>query len=163
MSPSDNIIAGISIQIPGHSYLFVGSVGCAYNRTKLDENGITHILCVASSVKSKYPETYCYHRIDLEDDPSENIDRHFQECFDFINTARDIGGKVLVHCYQGKSRSVALICAYLMREYRLRFQEALSLVRQVRPIAQPNIGFMAALQRCESEWNPRVAHDLDDV
>jgi len=52
---------------------------------------------------------------------------------------------VLVHCFAGQSRSVALVLAYLVMERGLRQEEALALVRKARPGAAPNAGFMRQL------------------
>ena len=60
-------------------------------------------------------------------------------------------GKVLVHCYQGKSRSSAVCCAYLMVRYGLSLDAALEKVCEVRPIAAPNSGFMSALRKLEKQ------------
>ena len=36
------------------------------------------------------------------------------DVFEFVEGARGAGGRVLVHCSQGVSRSVALVIGYLM-------------------------------------------------
>jgi len=42
---------------PGKVYddLYLGSIGCAYNKKVLLEHGITHILCCASKIKPRFP------------------------------------------------------------------------------------------------------------
>ena len=52
---------------------------------------------------------------------------------------------MLVHCFAGQSRSVALVLAYLVMERGLRLEDALALVRKARPGACPNAGFMRQL------------------
>lgn len=41
---------------PGMVYpdIFIGSIGCAYNKEKLKEIGITHILCCAANIKPRF-------------------------------------------------------------------------------------------------------------
>jgi dual specificity phosphatase 12 len=47
----------------------------------------------------------------------------------------------------GKSRSVTIAIAYLLRQYpHHTVTSALELIRQSRPIAEPNDGFMAQLE-----------------
>jgi protein-tyrosine phosphatase len=60
-------------------------------------------------------------------------------------------GGVLVHCFAGVSRSTSCVLAYLMKEKKMPFWEALNLVRQRRPIVCPNVGFMRQLQEYERE------------
>jgi dual specificity phosphatase 12 len=59
----------------------------------------------------------------------------------------------------GKSRSVTVIIAYLLRQYpHHTVSSALSLVRESRPIAEPNEGFMAQLELYKEMGCPR---DID--
>lgn len=56
----------------------------------------------------------------------------------------------LVHCFKGMSRSVSVIIAYLLSRHSYRFksfEEALQHVRNVRPIACPNVGFALSLRQ----------------
>jgi dual specificity phosphatase 12 len=46
----------------------------------------------------------------------------------------------------GKSRSAAVVIAYLMAEHNISPSEALSHVRQARSICEPNDGFMKQLE-----------------
>jgi len=63
-----------------------------------------------------------------------------------IQRAHAEGRKVLVHCEQGRSRSVSVVVAYLMRAGGCgTVDEALALVKACRPEAQPNDNFMEQL------------------
>lgn len=56
----------------------------------------------------------------------------------------------------GKSRSVTIAIAYLMRQYpKHTVSSALELIRTSRPIAEPNDGFMAQLELYKSMGCPR--------
>lgn len=46
----------------------------------------------------------------------------------------------------GKSRSAAVVCAYLMQRYHVGPAEALRRLREARPFCEPNDGFMAQLE-----------------
>lgn len=46
----------------------------------------------------------------------------------------------------GKSRSATIVCAYLMQHYTLTPSQALSQLREARPLCEPNDGFMTQLQ-----------------
>lgn len=56
-------------------------------------------------------------------------------------------GCVLVHCGAGRSRSVAVVVAYLCRYAGMSYSEALSLVKARRPGAAPADCFKAAIER----------------
>ncbi|KAK0753690.1 protein-tyrosine phosphatase-like protein, partial [Schizothecium vesticola] len=67
----------------------------------------------------------------------------------FLQAAVEAGKRVLVHCHQGRSRSVSLVVAYLMATEHLSLDEALRAVQLARPIAQPNFSFMRQLRQFE--------------
>jgi dual specificity phosphatase 12 len=51
-------------------------------------------------------------------------------------------GKVLVHCFAGKSRATSFTLGFLIKEKKFTLKEGLELIWKVRPIAAPNPGFM---------------------
>jgi protein-tyrosine phosphatase len=144
--------------IPGCDYLAVGSIGSAYNYDNLVKTGITHILCLSEVIKLRFPDCFCYKRIPLCDKVKFDLNPFLEECFLFIQEAKNYihpetkkPGKILVHCYQGISRSVTIVCAYLMRYGHCKRDDALDLIRSVRPRASPNSGFMTILKKLEEE------------
>lgn len=59
----------------------------------------------------------------------------------------------------GKSRSVTIVIAYLLRQNpQHTVASALALIRESRPIAEPNDGFMAQLELYKEMGCP---HDID--
>jgi protein-tyrosine phosphatase len=148
---------GIPIQLPGFDYLFLGSIGSAYNLKSLQKCGITHILCLSGVIKTQFEDNFEYLRISMKDQPDYDVTESLEQCFEFITSAQmhrtenGENGRVLVHCYQGKSRSVAICCAYMMKMSQIRFSEALAAIRTVRPIAAPNSGFERILRGFENK------------
>ncbi|XP_058082294.1 dual specificity protein phosphatase 1-like isoform X1 [Magnolia sinica] len=126
--------------------LFLGSVGVAYNKDALKGLNVTHILTVAKSLEPAYPDDFIYKKIEVLDSPDTNLEQHFDECFDFIDEAKRAGGGVLVHCFAGRSRSVTVVVAYLMKKHQMSLSQALDLVRSKRPQIAPNHGFILQLQ-----------------
>jgi hypothetical protein len=87
---TDNIPSEL---LPG---LFIGSIGAAMCKTKLQDLGITHILCVADSINPIFPKDFTYKVVKILDSPEVRITDHLQDCFDFISSGI-LNGKVLVH------------------------------------------------------------------
>ena len=78
--------------------------------------GITHIV----SVCPDYPSTGPRHlTIPVEDSELENLLIHLPEACRFIHNALEQGGRVLIHCVMGISRSTTVLAAY--RELYLLF------------------------------------------
>ncbi|KAG9135560.1 hypothetical protein Leryth_002303 [Lithospermum erythrorhizon] len=128
--------------------LYLGSVGAANNKIALKSLNVTHILTVANSLSPAYPQDFVYKVINISDREDVKISEYFDECFDFIEEAKRVGG-VLVHCFVGKSRSVTIVIAYLMRKRGMTFSEAFEFVKSRRPVAGPNAGFVLQLQNYE--------------
>jgi len=57
------------------------------------------------------------------------------------------GGNVYLHCHQGVSRASYIDIAVHCRALRISADDALARIRAKRPIADPNPGFLAQLQR----------------
>ena len=130
--------------------LSIGSAGAAYNEAGLHAKGITHILCLCSTLRLNYLEKFIYRRVSLEDngnDPSQ-LARLLPTCHEFIDEALSSSSSaiVLVHCFQGKSRSAAVCISYLMSKLGMSYALALQCLRKTRPIAEPNTYFAAQLQ-----------------
>ena len=69
---------------------------------------------------------------------------------DFIGTALGNGGRVLVHCAGGTSRSGAVVLAHVLAtRAAATVDEALALIQARRPTVGPNWGFLEQLKRLE--------------
>jgi len=155
-------IDGVAVQVEGYPYLHIGSAGAAYNFTSLLSAGITHIVNTSPSVTNRFQGAFHYMHIDDVTDhgaPGESLLRYFPTTSRFIEEARKSGGKVLVHCSKGKSRSASLLAAYLMQFHGFTRDPALALIRRNRPITKPSSPFMADLERFERNQREREADD----
>lgn len=62
------------------------------------------------------------------------------------------GKNVVVHCAYGRHRSVALACCILIGQ-GYSAADAMALVKQQRPIADPYVGYIRArIERFEARW-----------
>ena len=59
-------------------------------------------------------QLFLFVMIQICDSEDSNISSIFEEACDFIDHVESKGGRVLVHCFEGKSRSATLVLAYLM-------------------------------------------------
>ena len=131
--------------------LFIGDHVAADNKYILSRAGITHILTVGAGLYPKFPQKFTYKWISEIDSPTTNLKQHFAVCYQFISNVVDNGGRVLVHCYAGISRSATVIISYLMRAHELSLPEATSYLRSKRWFIQPNPGFIKQLQQYQKE------------
>lgn len=61
--------------------------------------------------------------------------------FHFIESALETKNNILIHCMAGISRSVSVIIYYLIKKYRLTYQNSLDFLRSKRKICNPNPSF----------------------
>uniref|UniRef100_UPI00398F5697 serine/threonine/tyrosine-interacting protein isoform X2 n=1 Tax=Pristiophorus japonicus TaxID=55135 RepID=UPI00398F5697 len=121
----------------------------------LEENGITHIICVrqdieANFIKANFQEKFRYLILDIADNPVENIIRYFPVTKEFIDGCLENGGKVLLHGNAGISRSAALVIAYIMETFGVKYRDAFTYVQERRFCINPNAGFVHQLQEYEA-------------
>ena len=67
------------------------------------------------------------------------------EAVAFITEALSSGGKILVHCVAGISRSASCVIAYLMKSKQIGYEEALAMTKAKRFCVEPNDAFVRQL------------------
>ncbi|XP_065873572.1 protein-tyrosine-phosphatase MKP1-like [Euphorbia lathyris] len=131
-------------------HIYLGSDAVAKNREVLRQNGITHVLnCVGFVCPEYFKNDLVYKTLWLQDSPSEDITSILYDVFDYFEDVREQGGRVLVHCCQGVSRSTSLVIAYLMWREGQSFEDAFQYVKAARGVTNPNMGFACQLLQCQ--------------
>ena len=87
----------------------------------------------------------------LQDLPSAKIKPVLPVAVEFIKTALEKEGKILVHCYGGMSRSASCVIAYMMTHKGLTYYRALEKCKKKRSIVAPNLGFAKELMNYEQD------------
>ncbi|KAG8338271.1 dual specificity protein phosphatase 3 [Homalodisca vitripennis] len=133
--------------------IYIGDASSAKNKQYLMKLGISHVVNTAEGKllgqvdtdQDFYRNTTIqYLGFSIMDLPVSNIGQYFAEVADFMEKAIKGGGKVLVHCLMGMSRSSTCVLAYLMIKEGMTAAEAIKQVRQHRDI-RPNDGFLLQL------------------
>ncbi|XP_062350997.1 serine/threonine/tyrosine-interacting protein [Cinclus cinclus] len=140
--------------LPG---LFLGPYSSAMKSKLpvLQKHGITHVICIrqnieANFIKPNFQQLFRYLVLDIADNPVENIIRFFPMTKEFIDGSLQSGGKVLVHGNAGISRSAALVIAYIMETFGVKYRDAFTYVQERRFCINPNAGFVHQLQEYEA-------------
>ena len=105
--------------------------------------------------------------LNIEDSPYVFITDYFNEVFKFIdsilnnnvNDNNNNSSSILIHCEQGRSRSGAMVIAYLMKKYQQSYPETLNQVLVNRKRVMPNIGFQIQLRTFgKYQWNTTLKY-----
>lgn len=146
--------------------IFVGNISTSFNRQYLKDKGITHILSVIDGMGQTYPDDFTYMNLKAIDNQDCNLSQHFENSYQFINSAIDNSGKVYVHCICGVSRSVSVVIAYLIKEKKMSPEKALNQIKTIRQVANPNQGFREQLKlyakECKEESEKEEPIDIND-
>ena len=156
-------------------FLYLGNWNHASNALMLRQLGITHVVSVGESAlvepannksaaaADKTVNSLWLERergnvdvLDLEGVLNDGIDSlrpHVMRATAFIEHARRTGGRALVHCRVGVSRSASIVIAYLMQHLGLDLVSSYLLTRSRRLniLIQPTLPFMATLHALEAE------------
>jgi len=144
--------------------LFLGSLEAVKNSEFLKIHGVTTVLSLTGLVSSKTAAELlsvvgvAHHVVvPIADTPKEDLLAILPQCFDAISrgiamwdpvTAR---GGILVHCVQGRSRSPAVVVAFLMKTEEMTFDAALHEVSKQRTGVALNPGFANQLRSWKSD------------
>ncbi|KAM1885904.1 hypothetical protein ACFX14_038528 [Malus domestica] len=143
------------------SSMFIGGALAARSVFTLQRLGITHVLCLCSNeigqADSQFPDLFEYKNFAICDNDDTNISTIFDEAVSFTDRVEQERGKVLVHCFEGKSRSATLVLAYLMLRKNCTLLEAWNSLKQVHRRAQPNDGFAKILVDLDKKLHGRVS------
>ena len=98
------------------------------------------------------------YRVPIHDNRSKESDlgmiEHFDNVYDKMKYYIDNDQGVLVHCRAGMQRSATVVALYMMRKYKINFDNARKIIRKKRCIAfYPVINFIGPLKYFETKFN----------
>jgi len=129
--------------------VYLADLYTATNPVALRQLKITHILSVMPGEVDLPPWDPSRHlQLSVEDMPFVEIVPHLKTAVHWISRAlaSSTDARVVVHCFQGISRSSTIVAAYLIASRGLSVTRALEHIRSHRPIAEPNFGFVSQLK-----------------
>ncbi|CAL1538516.1 unnamed protein product [Lymnaea stagnalis] len=121
------------------------SSAAAVRGEKIRSLGITHVINITLEIPNlQMPNLECM-QIHIDDAPNARLGLYFDRCADKIHMVDRKGGKTLVHCVAGVSRSASICIAYLMKYQRMTLEQAYRHVKRRRSVIHPNVGFWRQL------------------
>merc|ERR1711892_764998 len=152
--------------------IFLGNKGAAESTDFLVKKGITHVLNLASDTTLKFfvvPEREKLEKIGIElkemklrDRPGESICEKFRESGMWMRSCLLSGGKVMVNCWQGASRSATIVLAFLLQHHKMPLVDSIKMVKRKRDI-RPNNGFLKQLVPLEIQLIQGTKGELVDL
>jgi hypothetical protein len=125
--------------------VYLGSINSVFDSKKLKELGITHIISIINGFIPPFPNDFNYLVIDAIDNINTNLTNTFNDSNNFIDDVFNSNGKVLIHCQAGRSRSVTILTAYMIRTFGIHPDVCLKIIKNKRSIIEPNVFFLIQL------------------
>ena len=133
------------------NWLYLGTFSNATDLEELKRIKIKYVLnCASECINRTLPTDIIELRLKIIDDVDFDILSFIEQSNDFINKAKLSGGNILIHCKMGRSRSVSLVIAYLIKYHGYNFNSALNLIKERRNQIGPNKGFIEQLKKYEN-------------
>jgi protein-tyrosine phosphatase len=133
-----------------NSRLFVSNFGVANALVENNPHRITASLNVHQKCLEQNPDIVYMH-LPFED--GEDIpDKIFTECLLWLRSMWEAGNTILINCAMGVSRSVVVTAAFMHYLGLAQFEDALQLIKEVRPIATPATKVVTSAKRMLKIW-----------
>ena len=127
-------------------FLYLSNYKAASNISELEKNNIKYIINCSGDVCENVCNYINYLTLYLKDNTKENIECVFYKCIDFINKCKKENKKLLIHCFQGISRSATIAIAYLIYNNKMNVDKAFNFIQKKRKIINPNLNFFLQLE-----------------
>lgn len=89
-----------------HIISFLAGCSPAADKETLQKLQITHIVNLASLFGNRFPESFTYLKIEIEDSDDVDIKQPIYRVLRFIESTLTLGGRVLIHCNAGVSSQI---------------------------------------------------------
>ena len=125
--------------------VYLGNINSVYDYEEMKKLGITHIISVVAGF---YPsdKSFNYLILNALDTENTNLSEYFEICNNYIDEVLENNNKILIHCMAGKSRSVTILCAYIIKKFGMNVENSLKSIKYKRDIIEPNQGFLKQLK-----------------
>ncbi|EDQ90268.1 uncharacterized protein MONBRDRAFT_3024, partial [Monosiga brevicollis MX1] len=130
--------------------IYIGCVHDATDRDLLTRTGITHVLSALEDCP-EVPMSIEQLHLPISDTFSSEFEvlPSFLRGAQFIHEAVSAGGRVLVHCAAGVSRSPTMVAAYLILYHNMSMETSISHLQALRQVVSPNLAFLGVLLTME--------------
>lgn len=117
---------------------------------KRNEKNFSDIFTVAFDSPYKRDNEHFYSLVDGHHE--ENYIKLVHSICDLVETRvrRKESDKILVHCVSGFSRAVTVVAGYIITIYSMSLGDTLEYLKNIRPLANPNIELVKLLKEYEN-------------
>jgi protein-tyrosine phosphatase len=137
--------------------IYLGTSLNAANYKELKQYNINCIINVTKSISNYYENDendeneFHYYRISVEDIKDESIINNLEITYKYIEKQINNNNIILIHCFAGRSRSVALVLFYLIKKYKKSIDESYNNILKKREVVNINKSFYDEIEEYFSQ------------
>ncbi|XP_053199963.1 dual specificity protein phosphatase 16 [Scomber japonicus] len=141
-------------------HLYLGCQRDVLNKDLMQQNDIVYVLNASNTCPKPdfIPDSH-FLRVPVNDSFCEKILPWLDRSVEFIEKAKAVNARVLVHCLAGISRSATIAIAYIMKRMDMSLDEAYRFVKEKRPTISPNFNFLGQLLDFEKKIKSPLGTD----
>jgi hypothetical protein len=125
--------------------IYLGNSLNAANLSTLEEFDFDIIINVTDNIPNFFEDRFEYYSINIKDNLYASFGEKLMECSKYIHSNVLQNKKILIHCFEGRSRSVSVLVYYLMNYRNYSFTEAYEHIKQLKNIVNLNKKFVEEL------------------
>jgi hypothetical protein len=125
--------------------IYLGSIDSVYDKENLQKFNIKNVISVLPEFNAPFPNDFNYFIINANDTTQTNLFDIFEETNNFIEESLNNDEAILIHCMMGRSRSVTILSAYIIKTFGFTPTKTIEFIKSIRPIIEPNPYFLQQL------------------
>jgi protein-tyrosine phosphatase len=130
--------------------IYLSNLYSAHDLNLINENKIKLVIRLSEydDNLTPYDKSIQFINIDLED-WQDDKDKLIPTCDYIYKIINSFDGNILIHCNEGRSRSVSVIIYYLMKQYKYTYDHAYQYIYNIKSDLRINSAFVAELKKNE--------------
>jgi len=125
--------------------LFLGNSINAANKELLKSNNFDIIINVTDNIPNFFENDFEYYNVSIKDNTNAFFGLNLENCAKYIHDNLRLNKKIIVHCFEGRSRSVTIIIYYLMNYHNYKFIDIYNQIKNQKNIVNINKSFVNEL------------------
>lgn len=144
--------------------IYLSNLRSALNLEDIQKEDITIIHRLSEDYnKNIYPNNIQFYNYQLEDNflYTYELMKYGEQIISNIENNKN--KKILIHCNEGRSRSVSVIIMYLILKKGYRYIDALQHIERIKSDINPNIGFKRILKLYNNLYNNKLINIQEEI
>ncbi len=129
--------------------IYLSNLTSAHDLNLIKENNIKLVIRLSEYDDNINPYNNNIQFINIElEDWSIDKKKLIIICEQVFELIKSFNGNILIHCNEGRSRSVSIIIYYLIKQYNYTYEDAYNYINNIKNNVRINSAFITELKNC---------------